>query len=220
MTRVSSHHLRRLLAGAGLAALALAAGCNQQPIGTFDSAEIVSQAAQAHHDLFFQPGSAGLAAGEAGRVNAFLAGLQLRAEDDVVVRLGPTGSDRLDRQRIATAQHAIAQGPARLRIVAPLGFARAPDRADIALVQVLRYDRLLVQCMGSGRTNENTGELQEIPITGCTNAANLAHMADSKRDLTAPRRLESSDTASAIAAVGRYREGRVTTAPLTATGGN
>lgn len=220
MARVSSRPMRRLLAGAGFSALALAAGCNQQPIGTFDPAEIVSQAAQAHHDLYFQPGAAGLASGEASRVNAFLAGLQLRAEDDVVVRLGQTGSDRLDRQRIATAQHAIARGPARLRIVAPLGFARAPDRADVALVQVFRYDRLLVQCMGSGRTNENTANQQELPLTGCSNAANLAHMADSKRDLSAPRTFEGSDAASAIAAVGRYREGRVTTAPLGRTGGN
>jgi type IV pilus biogenesis protein CpaD/CtpE len=219
MTRVSSRPLRRLLAGAGLATLALTAGCNQQPIGTFDPAEIVSQSSQAHHDLFFVPGAAGLAPGEAARVNAFLAGLQLRAEDDVVVRLGPTGSDRLDRQRIATAQHAIARGPARLRIVAPLGFARAPDRADVALVQVLRYDRVVVQCMGSGRTDE-MGVQQEIPITGCTNAANLAHMADSKRDLSAPRTFEGSDATSAIAAIGRYREGRVTTAPLASTGGN
>lgn len=199
-----------------LAALALA-GCEAQPIGTFDPAAVTSEAAQAQADLYFRPGTPGLLPGEAAKANALLRSLLLRPQDDVVLTFGTTGSEVLDAQRIGAARRALATGPARLRVVAPLGFARAPDRPDVVLMQVLRYDRVLVTCPGSGRTNENPALLTPIPVMGCANPVNIAEMAAEKRDLTAPRRLEEPDTVADIRAVRRYRAGEVRVPSVGAT---
>lgn len=198
----------RLRGAAAICALALA-GCAAQPIGTFDDARITSEAAQAQTDLYFRPGEVSLLPGEVERVNRLLASLVLGPQDDVVMTFGTSGSDVLDTRRIAEARRVIASAPARLRIVAPPGFARAPDQPDIVLIQAIRYSRVLVTCPGSGRTNENPAYLAAIPPMGCANAVNLAAQAAAPRDLTAPRRLEGSETVRAIAAVERYREGPI-----------
>ncbi|MBP6999922.1 CpaD family pilus assembly lipoprotein [Amaricoccus sp.] len=206
-------HMRRTLALAGLLGLA---GCVAQPIGTMDPATITSEAAQAQTDLWFRPGTAAFLPGQTQDANALLRSLLLRPEDDVVLTFGSTGSDVLDARRVAAARGALATAPARLRIVAPLGFARAPDRPDVVLMQVIRYDRALVTCPGLGRTQEPASFLDDIPRMGCSNAVNLAAQADQLRDLTAPRRLQGSDAVADVAAVGRYRRGEVTVAPLEA----
>lgn len=217
MTRV----IRLPGALAATVAAALVAGCAAQPIGTFDRAATTSEASQAQTDLYFRPGETALLPGEADRVNRLLRSLLLRPDDDVILTFGSTGSDVLDARRIAEARRALATRPARLRIVAPIGFARAPDQPDIALVQVKRYDQVLVTCPGSGRTNENRALLTPVPVEGCANAVNVAIMAADARDLTAPRRLEGSDAFTSALAVERYRVGDVTIAPLdTMSGGN
>jgi type IV pilus biogenesis protein CpaD/CtpE len=212
--------LRASLA-AGAAAFLLA-GCEAQPIGTFDEAQVTSANAQAQVDLYFRPGTPHPLPGETERMNAFLRALLLRSQDDVIVTFGTTGSDRLDAARMAAVRQAIASDPARLRFVGPLGFGRAPGRnPDIVLVQAVRYDRVVVTCPGSGRTNENPALLTPIPVEGCANPVNIATMAADKRDLTAPRRLEGSDAFTSVGAVERYRVGDVTVEPLsTVSSGN
>ncbi len=205
--------LRGKSTGLLLAALTLA-GCSAMPIGTMDPAEVTSAGAQAQTDLFFRPGAADLLPGEAARVNALLHSLVLRAEDDVVIVFGATGSDVLDARRVAEVRRDLRPGPARLRIARPLGFARVPDRPDIALVQVRRYDRVLITCPGSGRTNENVTFAQPIPTEACANPVNIAEMAVDKRDLTAPRRLEGSSAITAATAVETYRAGKVVVTPV------
>jgi len=209
------HGWRNALA-AGAAALALA-GCAAQPIGSFDPAHVTSANSRAQQDVYFRPGAAGFLPGEAERMNAFLRALLLRPQDDVIVTLGSTGSDRLDAARLATMRKTIASQPARLRVIGPLGFARAPDRPDVAMVQAVRYDQVVVTCPGSGRTNENPALLTAIPVTGCANAANIATMAAEKRDLSAPRRLGGPDGGADVRAIERYRAGDVTIAPLATT---
>ncbi|MBP7242536.1 CpaD family pilus assembly lipoprotein [Amaricoccus sp.] len=202
----------RALALAG--AVAALAGCVAQPIGTFDPATITSEAAQAQRDLWFRPGTAAFLPGQTAEANALLRSLLLRPEDDVVLTFGSTGSDVLDARRVAAARSALATAPARLRIVGPLGFARAPDRPDVVLLQVLRYDRALVTCPGLGRTQEPASFLSDIPPMGCANTVNLAVQTDQLRDLTAPRRLEGSGAVVGVAAVDRYRRGEVKIDPL------
>ncbi len=205
--------IRMALAAAAL----LLAGCEAQPIGTFDAARVSFDGAEAQRDLYFRPGTPGLLPGQAEGMNAFLRGLLLRPQDDVIVTFGSTGSDVLDAKRMAELRRVIASAPARLRLVGPLGFARAPDQPDIVLVQVRRYDRVLVTCPGSGRTNENPALLTPIPVTGCANTANVAEMAAENRDLIAPRRLQGSDAIPSVRAVERYRVGDVSIAPLETT---
>jgi type IV pilus biogenesis protein CpaD/CtpE len=211
MTGPGMRRIRALALGGALIGLA---GCVAQPIGTLDPATITSEAAQAQADLYFRPGTASFLPGQAEEANALLRSLLLRPEDDVVLTFGSTGSDVLNARRIAAARAALATGPARLRIIGPLGFARAPDRPDVVLMQVLRYDRALVTCPGLGRTQEDPSFLLTIPPMGCTNAVNLASQAADLRDLTAPRRLEGSDAVVGVSAVERYRRGEVTVQPL------
>lgn len=194
-------------------ALALAA-CEAQPIGTFNGAMITSEAAQAQTDLYFRPGEGSMLPGEADRVNRFLAALLLNSQDDVIITFGSTGSDVLDARRVAEARRAIASKPARTRIVRPLGFARAPDRPDVVLIQAVRYDRVKVTCPGSGRTAETPALLTPMPVMGCSNAVNIAVQADQKRDLTAPRRLQGADAIPAIRAVERYRVEPINVPPV------
>lgn len=207
--------LRNRLA-AFCAALALA-GCVALPTGTLDDAQVTSEAAQAQHDLYFRPGTPALLPGEADRMNGFLRSLLLRPQDDVILTFGTTGSDVLDARRIAEVRKVIASGPARLRIVRPLGFARAPEQPDIVLVQVNRYDQVLVTCPMNGPAAADAAFNPQLRGFGCSNAVNITRMAADKRDLTAPRRLEGSDAIPSVAAVQRYRVGDVTVAPLGST---
>lgn len=184
----------RLAAALGLAALGLA-GCADQPVGSFDRPRYVADAAQAQTDLRFIPGSAQLASGEAERLAGFLRSLVLRQNDDIVLTFGPSGSTTLDRARIAAAEAAVARAgaPARVRTVDHRGFGRGVDRGDRVLVQAVRYDVLVVECGDAGIDAADAGLL---PPMGCANAANLAHMAASVRDLTEPRVLGPTPAAT------------------------
>ncbi len=203
-----------------LAGALMLAGCAAQPIGSFARPEFTAEAAQAHHDLYFLPGRPDLAGGETARLDHFLQSLVLRPEDDIVLEFGTTGSDVLDRQRLATVHRTLAPYPARSRILARGGFSSPEPRPDAAMVQVLRYDRLRVECQNSGRTRGDLLYLSALPPIGCANAANLAHMAASPRDLTAPRRLSASEAGTSAAAVGRHRSGEVKFTPLSVGAGN
>jgi type IV pilus biogenesis protein CpaD/CtpE len=202
------------LRAAAAAVLVALAGCAAQPIGTFDPATVTRLGGEVQRDLYFRPGSASLLPGQAEEMNGLLRSLVLRPQDDVILTFGSSGSDRLNALRAAELRRVVAPGPARLRVVGPLGFAQAPDRPDVVLLQVRRYDRALVSCPGSGRTNEDPALLADIPLLGCANAANGANQAAELRDLTAPRSLDGSDAIPSIRAVDRYRRGEVTIAPL------
>lgn len=197
----------------GLAALSLfaLANCAAQPIATFARPEVQAEAAQAQHDLIFQPALPSLASGELQRLHRFLRPLALTPQDDVRVRLGMSGSDLLDRDRLATLRAAFAPSHARLIISRTAGFSDSEPRPEVALVQAMRVKQLIVHCQNSGRTQEALAYLTELPPIGCANSVNLAAMTALPRDLSAPRRLEGADATAAAAAVQRYRA-----APLSA----
>lgn len=207
------------LVAALVAALGLG-GCAVQPTATLVRPEIAPQAAQAHHDLLFVPARPELAPGELTRLHRFLRPLAVGPQDDVVLTLGRSGSGPLDLDRIKAVRAALAPVPARLRVIMTPGFSDRQERPDAALVQVLRVQRVRVDCRNGGRTREALAYLTPLPRIGCANAINLAAMTAVPRDLMAPRRLEGSDARAAVGAVERYRAGdRATPAPLAPSGG-
>ena len=189
-------------------------GCGQQPIGSFERAQLISGAAQAHHDVRFTPGCTRLAPGEATRLAAFIREIGLRRGEDIVVHMGRTGSDRRDRERRENLRRAISPGPARLQLTAQTGFSRQDPRHNVALVQVIRHDRLRVDCKQGGYSKSDLAFRMPFPVLNCANPANLAHMAAEKRDLTSPRQLGPAGAEPAAGAVRRQRAGEVRTVPL------
>jgi type IV pilus biogenesis protein CpaD/CtpE len=200
--------MRALSLSLSLAAAVLA-GCEAMPVGTFDRPQLVADAAQAQHDLYFTPGSAALAPGEAERLAAFLRGLVLNAQDDVILNVGRAETPVLNAQRYATLQRTMAgiRTPARVRLVQPPGFVNSDSRADVVLVQVQRYGRIKVICP----SNQVPGELTTpLPIwLSCSNSINLANMAAEPRDLIAPGRLAGSEGVTGANAVLRHWNDKV-----------
>lgn len=214
---MSACRSRRRAAMALALALAPLAGCADQPIGSFERPNYVAAPARAQMTLAFAPGSGRLGAGEEGRLSGFLRGLVLRPNDDIVLTFGESGSNVLDRQRIATMESAVARAgtPARLRIVDNRGFSQPGGRADVVLVEAFRFDVLVVNCTSGGLT---AAEAEQIPPLGCANAANVAHMAASVRDLTDPRVLGAEPAILAAPPVARLAAGEVKTAPQGSAG--
>ena len=207
-----------LIASAAVAAALALAGCEAQPVGSFDQARYAADSGQAQTDLLFQPGSPALARGESERVTAFLRALALGPQEDVVLHMGRSGQPTLDARRLTTLRSTFRSTPARVRLVLAPGFTNSDTRPDTVLVQVIRYDRIRVECPG------NTAGPYELttplPSIGCANATNRATMAAEVRDLVAPRRFGGSDAVPSAAAVQRQREGKVITAPLGSSTGN
>ena len=105
-----------------------------------------------------------------------------------------------------------------MRLVAVDTTLGADMIADAAQVEVVQYNRLVIQCPGNpAARNELTTPL---PNDGCSNAINLANMAEHVRDLTDPRDFGGSDGVVAGAAVERYHDGKVIVVPLQMNVGN
>jgi type IV pilus biogenesis protein CpaD/CtpE len=203
---------KRALTGSLIALASLSAGCTPEYISrSFVRAETVASPSDVQQQLYFQPGSSQLVSGEAARLQQRLRSLLLRPDDDVVISLATTGSDVLDAQRAATMRHAVGSTPARVRFLAQAGFSVPEAYPDVALVQVLRYGRVLVLCPASNGdfTDDRFG--WDRLMLGCQNAVNIANQANDARDLTAPNQLSPVGGAAAdIAAVERFRAGKVT----------
>lgn len=206
---------------AALLAMAfLLAGCADQPVASFEQPRYQSQAAQAQTDIYFRPGSPELANGETERLRRFLAAQVLRPTDDVILDLPSTGVAQLDARRSKVTRSAVGPVPARVRFIGRQGFVNSDPRPDAVFVQVLRYDKVAVDCVNSGRDAFETQVLQPFPAIGCVNAINIARMADEIRDLSAPRDLGPSEAVVGVAAVKRYQEGNIRPVPFEITGGD
>lgn len=196
-----------------LAALALA-GCMQQPITRPVDPSFAAASTQAQTDLYFQPGSSRLASGEVERLRAFLGGLALRPSDDVIVDVPSSGVATVDVQRQSVARNAVGRVPARVRLAGRFGFATTEPRPDAGFVQVIRYDRISVDCENLGLSRNELLYSAPIPPMGCANAINLANMAAENRDLVAPQTLGDMDAHSSVTAIERYRAGETRPAPF------
>jgi type IV pilus biogenesis protein CpaD/CtpE len=199
---------------------ALLAGCEAMPVGTFDRPQFVADAAQAQHDLYFAPGSPYLAPGQAESLAAFLRGLVLNPQDDVILNMGRAETPVLNAQRHATLRRTMASigTPARVRFVQPPGFVNTDSRSDVVLVQVQRYGRIKVVCP----SNQVPGELATpLPIwLSCSNGINLANMAAEPRDLIAPGELSGTEGVMGADAVLRHWNDQVKDSPRAIDTGN
>ncbi len=210
------NHLRGLLArGAAITLSALAlAGCMQQPITRPVDPSFAAASTQAQTDLYFQPGSSRLASGEVERLRAFLGGLALKPTDDIIVDVPSSGIPTVDVKRVTVARNAVGRVPARVKLGKHFGFATTEPRPDAGFVQVIRYDRISVDCKNLGLSRDELLYSAPIPPMGCANAINLANMAAENRDLVAPTTLGQMDAHSSVTAIERYRAGETRAAPF------
>jgi len=201
-------------------AAAILAGCEAMPAGTFDRPQFVADAAQAQHDLYFAPGSPYLAPGQAENLAAFLRGLVLNPQDDVILNVGRTETPVLNAQRYATLQRTMAgiRTPARVRFVRAPGSLNSDIYTDVVLVRVQRYNQIRVVCP----SNQVPGELATpLPIwLSCSNGINIATMAAEPRDLIAPGSYEGTDGVTGANAVIRQWNDKVKPSPRSIDTGN
>jgi type IV pilus biogenesis protein CpaD/CtpE len=207
--------LRRLRAGALALASALAlAACEAQPVGSFQNAKFVADGSRALQSVFFQPGSPALRPGEAQRIRSFLSGQLITPQTDILLHVGRTGSPLLDARRRGTLRASMPRTPARVRLIGVDTSLGADLRIDSAQLEVVQYNRLVVKCPGNPAADYEL--TTPLPNQGCSNAVNLANMAESVRDLTDPRDFSGSDGVTAGAAVERYQDDKVKVIPLEA----
>jgi type IV pilus biogenesis protein CpaD/CtpE len=195
-----------------LASLLALAACEEQPVGSFRDAEFVAAGSRAEQSFYFQPGSPALRSGEAERIRAFIAGQLLTEQTDIILRVGRTGSPVLDARRRGAIRASIPRTPARVRLVSVDTELGADMIADAARVEVVQYNRLVIECPGN--TAASYELTTPLPSQGCSNAINLANMSEHVRDLTDPRDFSGSDGVVAGAAVQRYHDGKVIVVPL------
>jgi type IV pilus biogenesis protein CpaD/CtpE len=206
--------MHRFPAFALLAALAVA-GCEAQPVGYFDRAQFRADQAVQPYTFYFQPDSDALATGERERLASYLRTIAPRPGHDILVEVGKSGSAVLDGRRVLALRRMFAGQPARVRVIVPHDAVPAAGLSNAVTVTLVRYDLIVVECPAMAQPNELSTPLPQL---GCTNAMNRATMAAEKRDLIAPGALAGPDGGVSAAAVGRYREGKVTVAPLDSTG--
>jgi type IV pilus biogenesis protein CpaD/CtpE len=199
---------------AALLAFAVA-GCEAQPVGYFDRAEFRADQAVQPYLFYFQPDSDALATGERERLASYLRTIAPRPGHDILVEVGKSGSPVLDGRRVLALRRVFAGVPARVRVIVPHEPEGAEGVSNAARLSLVRYDLIVVECPAVAQPNELSTPLPQI---GCTNAMNRATMAAEKRDLIAPGELSGPDGGASAAAVGRYREGKVTIKPLDSTG--
>jgi pilus biogenesis lipoprotein CpaD len=201
------------LGALGLSAFALAA-CMDQPISAPVHPEYYAASPQAQTDLNFQAGSSRLASGEVSKVRRFLAGQGLKPSDDIIVDVPSSGSPVVDNQRMKAARNAVGSVPARVRLSGGRGYSSSELSPDAGFVQVIRYDRLAVDCKWNGLTEFDQFYRAPIPPIGCANAKNLANMVADNRDLVAPRVLQPMDAASSVSSLERYQSGTTKPPPF------
>jgi type IV pilus biogenesis protein CpaD/CtpE len=204
--------MRTLTPFLALAAFLALVACEEQPVGSFRDAAFVAAGSRAQQSFYFQPGSPALRPGEAERMRAFIAGQLLTEQTDILLRLGRTGSPVLDARRRGAIRASVPRTPARVRLVSVETTLGADMIADAAQVEVVQYNRVVVQCPGNPAASYEL--TTPLPSDGCSNALNLANMAEHVRDLTDPREFAGSDGVTAAAAVKRYQDGKVIVVPL------
>jgi type IV pilus biogenesis protein CpaD/CtpE len=206
----------RALGALLIAALAVA-GCEAQPVGTFDRASFTPSRAAGPYTLFFQPESDVLAAGETERLSSYLRTLAPKPGEDIFLEVGNSGSAVLDARRLMALRRSFAGSRARVRVFVPQESPSPEGVRNTVTVTLVRYDLIVVGCPALGQVGELTTPL---PPIGCSNAVNRATMAAEKRDLIAPAgALKGSESGVSAAAVQRHREGKVITLPIEVSGG-
>lgn len=187
------------------------AGCEAQPVGSFQPARYVADQTQPDLLLTYAPRAAALARSEVARLDAYVRGALLGPDDDVVIYAGPSGSRGLDAARLASLRQVFPATRARVRMIT------APDAAGVAVgigvgpdglvVRTVSYGRITVECPGN-----TAGPLElttPLPEMTCANAFNRATMAANPRDLIAPGAFGGTPAGLAATAIRRQQEGKL-----------
>ncbi|MFT3972954.1 MAG: hypothetical protein QM699_05770 [Amaricoccus sp.] len=156
------------------------AGCEAQPLGSFQSARYMASPTQPDLLLSFAPGGATLAPGEVARLDSYVRGGMLGANDDVVLYVGPSGSRRLDAERLGKLAKVFPATRARVRVVAAPEAAGVEVGPDGVVVRTVSYGKITIECPGN-----TAGPLElttPLPEMTCANAFNRATMAANPRD--------------------------------------
>lgn len=189
------------------------AGCEAQPLGSFQPARYLANPTQPDLLVSFAPGGAGLAPGEVSRLDTYVRGALLGPDDDVVLYVGPSGSRRLDAERLGKLSKVFPATRARVRVITAPDAAGVQVGPDGLVVRTVSYSRITIECPG------NTAGPLELttplpPMLTCANAFNRATMAANPRDLIAPEAFGGTPQGLSTAAVKRQQDGKVPYKPI------
>jgi pilus assembly protein CpaD len=192
-----------LCAGAGL----LAAGCTTDTTA-WSPAEAPKaprvEYVRLQHATAFKPGSPELAAGEAEGLRRFLDQAEVTSEDHVFFE--PGSEDRLTAARIGRLSKAVtARGVGAQTLPA----SATEPVANRVTVVVERYVVVPPDC--PNWTSPAVGDHSNQPGSnfGCATSTNLGLMVADPRDLVIGRTLGPAEGDAALAAVKRYRLGKI-----------
>jgi pilus assembly protein CpaD len=167
------------------------------------------------HEIRFAQGSERLAAGEAERLGAFLAGIDLRRPAHVYVGTGAADEDLLlAARRAATARTLLAGHGIRVQSDPPpaepgLLLAPRPSGADRAVVLAGRFEAHVPGCPDWRKPVLDDFSNYQSSNFGCASAHNLALMVADPQDLVRGRSESAVDGTRAADAVRRYRAGEL-----------
>jgi pilus assembly protein CpaD len=185
----------------------LLAGCSPDQVTEWTPAEAPKAPhvdyVRLQYDASFRPGSAELAGGEAARLTRFLDETQVSSEDRVYFAAG--SDSRLDLSRISRLTKIVDEQGAGARTL-PADAGIAPNEIRVV---VERYVVTPPNC--PNWTSPAVGDHNNQPGSnfGCADATNLSLMVADPRDLVIGRSLGPAQGDAALAAVERYRQGKV-----------
>lgn len=206
MHKIKSRRHPALLCAAGLA-LGLSA-CTVPAEGPFHFAENRPGPAVFDIDASFRPGSTELTAEEAGLLRQRVVNTLVRPQDQILIYVGTTGVPEVDAARQASARAALTGVPGRQQVI-PLPQGSPDFGPDLVAIQVRRNASLVVGCPNQGTDFVDQAYGRDTLTMGCTNAINIASMANNPRELASPGRLVGSDASASVGAVNRYRADEV-----------
>lgn len=183
------------------------AGCEAQPLGSFQPARYLATPTQPDLLLSFPPSAATLAPGERSRLDGYVRGAMLGPDDDVVLYVGQSPSRQVNAARLAALQSTFPRTRARVRVITAPEAAGVMVGPDGVVVRTVSYDRITVDCPGN-----TAGPLElttPLPEMTCTNAFNRATMAVNPRDLIAPETFGGTPSDLAVKAIKQQQEGKV-----------
>lgn len=183
------------------------AGCEAQPLGSFQPARYLATPSQPDLLLSFPPSGATLAPAEVSRLDSYVRGAMLGPDDDVVLYVGQSGSRQVNAARLAALQSKFPRTRARVRVITAPEAAGVPVGPDGVVVRTVSYDRITVECPGN-----TAGPLElttPLPEMTCANAFNRATMAVNPRDLIAPDAFGGTPSGLSAKAIKQQQDGKV-----------
>jgi len=201
---------RRLALIAVLVSAIAAAGCVPTRFGRTPepATDFVAERVVVRHDFAFLPGETELDPARIAELDAFVAEVGIRPDDEVVViGHGPYADQRA--RRVALALDALGVPGADLR--------RTAGAADRVTVAVARTVPVASACLVERHVRFG-GSYALLPSPNCANMHNLARMVADPADLYGGRTLSPAPGALAGDAVRRYRAGEEEAIEVEVTG--